>query len=75
MPAVATKRAIRFRIEFEREDDGRWIADIVDLPGVMAYGSTPEEALKKVQSLAYRVLADKVEQEREPRMGVQFAIA
>ncbi|HYE25922.1 MAG TPA: type II toxin-antitoxin system HicB family antitoxin [Clostridia bacterium] len=66
---------MEYKIEIEEEDDGRWIADLVDLPGVMAYGSTPEEALTKVQALAYRVLADRIEQEREPRKGVRFAIA
>ena len=50
-----------FRIEIEREEDGRWIAEVVDLPGVLAYGKTPEEAKAKVQALALRVLADRLE--------------
>jgi predicted RNase H-like HicB family nuclease len=45
-------------VEIEQEVDGRWIAEIGDLPGVMAYGKTPEEAQGKVQALALRVLAD-----------------
>ncbi len=49
------------QIEVEREDDGRWIADIADLPGVMAYGPTREEAVAKVEALALRVLADRLE--------------
>ena len=47
--------------EFEREEDGRWLADIVDLPGVMAYGQTREAAGARVQALALRVLADRLE--------------
>jgi predicted RNase H-like HicB family nuclease len=44
-----------FHIEFDREDDGRWIAEISDLPGVMAYGATKEEAKAKAEELALRV--------------------
>ena len=50
-----------FAIEVEQEADGRWIAEVVDLPGVMAYGPTREEALAHAQALALRVLADKLE--------------
>ncbi|MGB7136357.1 MAG: type II toxin-antitoxin system HicB family antitoxin [Acidobacteriaceae bacterium] len=49
---------MRFSIEFEQEEDGRWIAEIPDLPGVMVYGSTREEAQSKVEALALRVIAD-----------------
>lgn len=48
-------------VEFDREDDGRWIADIPALPGVMVYGDSKEAALAGVQALAFRVLADHVE--------------
>jgi predicted RNase H-like HicB family nuclease len=48
-------------IEIEREDDGRWLAEVPDLPGVMAYGATETEAVARVQALALRVLADRVE--------------
>lgn len=51
-----------FRIELEQEADGRWIAEIVALPGVLAYGMTPTDATAKVQALALRVLADRMEQ-------------
>lgn len=47
-----------FRIELEQEEDGRWIAEVTDLPGVMAYGKTREEASAAVQTLALLVLAD-----------------
>jgi len=48
-------------IEIEREDDGRWIADVPELPGVMSYGRSREEAISKVEALALRVLADRLE--------------
>lgn len=50
-----------FKVEIEQEEDGRWIAEVVDLPGVLAYGQTPEEARAKVQALALRVVADRLE--------------
>jgi predicted RNase H-like HicB family nuclease len=45
-------------IEFSREEDGRWIAEAVDLPGVMAYGVTKDEAQAKVEELARQVLQE-----------------
>ncbi|MBI4608492.1 MAG: type II toxin-antitoxin system HicB family antitoxin [Candidatus Rokubacteria bacterium] len=50
-----------FKIELERENYGRWIAEVLELPGVLAYGQTPEEAKAKVQALALRVVADRLE--------------
>jgi predicted RNase H-like HicB family nuclease len=50
-----------FKVEIEQEDDGRWIAEVSGLPGVMTYGDTPEEAKAKVQALALRVVADRLE--------------
>ena len=49
------------KIEVEREDDGRWIAEVPALPGVLAYGRTEPEARAKIQVLALRVIADRVE--------------
>jgi predicted RNase H-like HicB family nuclease len=49
---------MRFKIETDRETHGRWIAEIPNLPGVMAHGKTKSEAVAKVQALAPRVLAD-----------------
>ena len=51
-----------FTIETEQEEDGRWIADVVEIPGAMAYGSTSHEAIARVQALALRVLAERLEQ-------------
>lgn len=55
------RELLKFKIETEREDDGRWIAEVTDLPGVLAYGSTPREAQARVQALALRVLAERLE--------------
>jgi predicted RNase H-like HicB family nuclease len=63
------------RIEVEREDDGRWIAEIVDLPGVQAYGKTREEAIDRTKALSLRVIADRLEHgEAVPEMGNVFAV-
>jgi len=52
---------MHFKIEIEREDDGRWIAEVPDLPGVMTYGKSRDEAMAHVQALALRVLADRLD--------------
>lgn len=52
---------MNFSIEFERETDGRWVAEIPELPGVLAYGATPDEAMGKAEILALRVLAERIE--------------
>jgi predicted RNase H-like HicB family nuclease len=54
---------LKFKIELDREQDGRWIAEIGSLPGVMVYGKSKQEAVAKVKALALRVLADEVEKE------------
>ena len=50
-----------FTIEIEQEEDGRWIAEVLEIPGVLAYGSTQQQAISNVQALALRVIADKLE--------------
>lgn len=52
---------ITFKIEVEREEDGRWLAEVVELPGVMAYGDDQDAAVSKVQALALRVIAERLE--------------
>jgi len=52
---------MNFTIETEREDDGRWIAEVPELAGVFAYGATREEAMAKAEVLALRVLAEQIE--------------
>ena len=55
-----------FSVEFDREEDGRWIAEIPKLPGVIAYGITKPEALRRVYAIALRTLADTIEQGNTP---------
>ena len=64
------------RIEFEQEEDDRWIAEILELPGVTAYGATQQEAQEKVEALALRALADRLEHgETVPELGELFVAA
>lgn len=64
-----------FKIEYEQEEDGRWLAEVLDIPGALAYGKTKQEAIAKVQALAFRVLADRLEHEETPPnlLSVSFA--
>lgn len=55
-----------FHIEMDREDDGRWLGEVAELPGVLAYGQTKDEAQAKVQALALRVIADRLEHGEAP---------
>jgi predicted RNase H-like HicB family nuclease len=66
-----------FSIELDREDDGRWIAEVPDLPGALVYGKTRDEALAGVRALALRVIADRLEHgEARPDLpDVTFAVA
>jgi predicted RNase H-like HicB family nuclease len=68
---------MKFTIEFEREDDGRWLAEVTELPGVLAYGSTPDEAIAHAKALALRVVADQLEHdERSTELNnITFATA
>ena len=66
---------MEFVIELEQETDGRWIAEVIALPGVMAYGKTPEEARAKVQALALRVLADPLEYGEADSRSVSISFA
>ena len=66
-----------FTVEYERDDDGRWLAEVIELPGVLAYGSNENEAIAKAQALALRVLADRLEHgEGKPEfVSISFAAA
>lgn len=62
-------------IEIEREEDSRWMAEVPDLPGVMAYGQNKKEAVSKVKALALRVMADRLEHGEEiPELRGVFAV-
>jgi predicted RNase H-like HicB family nuclease len=52
---------MNFTLECEQEDDGRWLAEVVELPGALAYGGTQDEAMAKAEALALRVLAERLE--------------
>ncbi len=67
---------MEFRVEVEREEDGRWIAEVSELPGVLVYGDSAHQAQAKAQALALRVLADRLENgEAAPFESVSFAAA
>jgi predicted RNase H-like HicB family nuclease len=55
-----------YNLDLDREEDGRWIAEIAALPGVTVYGESREDALAKCQALALRVLADRIEHGEPP---------
>jgi predicted RNase H-like HicB family nuclease len=66
-----------FTIELEQETDGRWLAEVPDLPGVLSYGQTREEAVARVQALALRVIAERLEHAEAPAefLNVTFRAA
>jgi len=66
---------MKFEIEFEQEEDGRWIAEIPALSGVMAYGASKADAESKVEAMALRVVADKIERENSTMTHLHFAAA
>jgi len=64
------------KVEVELEEDGRWIAEVPALPGAMAYGSSRDEAVSKVEALVLRILADRVENgEDAPELEAVFTVA
>jgi predicted RNase H-like HicB family nuclease len=66
-----------FTIDLDQEIDGRWIAEVLELPGVLVYGETRESALAHAQALALRVIAERLEHGEEPPMShsISFAAA
>jgi predicted RNase H-like HicB family nuclease len=63
-------------VEIEREDDGRWIAEVPQLPGVLAYGQSREEAIARAQALALRVITERLEHgEAAPGIETVFSVA
>jgi predicted RNase H-like HicB family nuclease len=64
-----------FTVEYEQEDDNHWLAEVVELPGVLAYGQTSEEAIAKAQALALRVLADRLEHGESAHEFVSISFA
>ena len=66
---------ITFKVEAEQEEGGRWLAEVLELPGVLAYGHTQDAAVSKVQALALRVVAERLERgEAGPHLlSISFA--
>ena len=69
--------SVSFPIELDHEDDGRWIAEIRDLPGTLCYGKNRDEAIARVQALALRILAERLEHAEAPAglLDVSFRAA
>jgi len=66
---------MHFTIEHEQEEDGRWLAEVPELPGVLAYGATEQEAMAKAQVLALRVLAERLEHNETGPQPISIAVA
>ncbi len=66
-----------FRIEVEQEEDGRWIAEVIELPGALAYGASRDDAIARAKALALRALAERLEHgETGPDLtGIEFRAA
>jgi len=64
------------KVEIEREENGRWIAEVPDLPGVMVYGETQQQAPAKAEALALRVIADRLDHEETiPELDALFVVS
>jgi predicted RNase H-like HicB family nuclease len=61
-------------LECEREEDGRWLAEVPELPGVLVYGDTAEQAMAKAEVLALRVLAEQIEQGEARPQPIRFVV-
>ncbi len=67
---------MKLTVELDREDDGRWIAEVIELPGVMCYGKVREEAISNAERLAIEVIADRIAHDELPAsaLGVSFTV-
>jgi predicted RNase H-like HicB family nuclease len=65
---------MNFNLECEREDDGRWLAEVPELPGVLAYDAAAAEALAKAEILALRVIAERLEQGEAQPLDIRFCL-
>jgi len=67
---------VHLTLETEQEDDGRWIAEIPELPGVLAYGQTEQEAIARAEALGLRVIAERLENGEMPTaLQIEFTTA
>ena len=65
---------MNFTLVVEQEDDGRWIGEVPELPGVLAYGTSSVDAMSKAEVLALRVIADRIENRESEPLSVNFSI-
>jgi predicted RNase H-like HicB family nuclease len=65
---------MNYTLECEQEEDGRWIAEVLELPGVMSYGDSREEAIRKAEALALRVIADRLEHHEAKPTAIHIAL-
>jgi predicted RNase H-like HicB family nuclease len=65
---------MQLSLECEREEDGRWLAEVPELPGVLVYGATADEAMAKAEVLALRVVADRIEQGEARPQPLEFVV-
>ena len=65
---------MNYTIECEQEDDGRWLAEVMELPGALTYGATKEEAIVKAETLALRVIAERLEQGEARPTSINIAL-
>jgi predicted RNase H-like HicB family nuclease len=73
---IDSSQVMTFAVEIEQEKDGRWIAEIPEIPGTMVYGQTREEAVSRVEALALRLLAERIEHgETSPVIEKAFSVA
>jgi len=67
---------MNFTVEYEQEEDGRWLAEVKELPGVLTYGADPDDAMAHAQALALRVIADRLDNgEAIPMLMFSFSMA
>jgi predicted RNase H-like HicB family nuclease len=69
-----SERSMNITLECEQEDDGRWLAEVPELPGVLAYGHTPAEATARAEVLALRVLADRLENGEVEPLDIRISV-
>ena len=66
---------MKLTVETEQEEDGRWIAEILEIPGALKYGATREEAIAQAEALALRVIADRIEHGERPPEPIHITFA
>jgi len=67
---------MKFTVEYEQEEDGRWLAEVREMPGVLTYGKDPDDAVAHAQALALRVIADRLDNgEAVPMLMFSFSMA